>query len=70
MSALPGFLVPEGVLRVDKTDSPATKTAPLHYGSGPALSLGALQGKLIQVTLGITSVIEQQSLDLILQRLG
>lgn len=62
--ALPGFLIPAGPLNIDKTDTPATKTAPLHYGRGPVVALGPLQGRLIQLTLGITAVLEQQSLDL------
>jgi hypothetical protein len=32
-------------------------------GSGDACDLGAMQGKLLLVTLGITRIIEQESLD-------
>lgn len=46
---LPNFLLPESVSRED--------------GSGPAMDLAGLQGKVISLTLGITRIIEQESLD-------
>lgn len=46
---LPNFLLPESVSRED--------------GSGPAMDLDGLQGKVISLTLGITRIIEQESLD-------
>ncbi|MCS7315388.1 MAG: hypothetical protein RMI94_09330 [Bryobacterales bacterium] len=46
---LPAFLIPESILRED--------------GSGPAVPLGPAQGKLLLLTLGITRVIEQESLE-------
>lgn len=46
---LPSFLLPETVIRED--------------GEGPVASLGSAQGKLLLVTLGITRIIEQESLD-------
>ncbi|MCS6954369.1 MAG: hypothetical protein RMK57_12505 [Bryobacterales bacterium] len=46
---LPSFLVPEQIIRED--------------GAGPELELGASQGKLLLLTLGITRIIEQESLD-------
>ncbi len=46
---LPAFLIPETVLRED--------------GAGPAVPLGAAQGRLLLLTLGITRVIEQESLE-------
>jgi hypothetical protein len=47
---LPSFLLPEAVIRQD--------------GEGPVLSLGSSQGKLLLLTLGITRIIEQESLDI------
>jgi hypothetical protein len=44
------FLVPETVVRED--------------GSGPVLDLGPSQGKPLTLTLGITRIIEQESLEL------
>ena len=49
MQMLPAFLIPEAVIRED--------------GEGPEISLGASQGKLLLLTLGITRIIEQESLD-------
>jgi len=46
---LPGFLLPETTVR--------------EAGSGSELDLGASQGRLILLTLGITRIIEQESLD-------
>jgi hypothetical protein len=46
---LPNFLLPEAVIRED--------------GEGPEVSLGSSQGKPILLTLGITRIIEQESLD-------
>jgi len=46
---LPNFLLPESVLRED--------------GSSEAIDLGSSQGMMLQVTLGITRIIEQESLD-------
>jgi hypothetical protein len=46
---LPSFLLPEAVIRED--------------GEGPAVSLAPSQGKLLLLTLGITRIIEQESLD-------
>jgi hypothetical protein len=45
---LPNFLLPETVIRED--------------GEGPVVSLGSAQGKLFLLTLGITRIIEQESL--------
>ena len=47
---LPSFLLPETVIRED--------------GEGPAVDLGSAQGKLLLLTLGITRIIEQESLDI------
>ncbi|MDX2149422.1 MAG: hypothetical protein SFV54_01710 [Bryobacteraceae bacterium] len=47
---LPNFLLPETTARED--------------GSGPVLELGESAGKLLVLTLGITRIIEQESLDL------
>lgn len=44
------FLVPETVVRED--------------GSGPVLDLGSSQGKSLTLTLGITRIVEQESLEL------
>jgi len=44
------FLLPEAVIRED--------------GTGPELRLESAQGRLLLLTLGITRIIEQQSLDL------
>ena len=43
------FLLPESIVR--------------ENGTGPGMGLGASQGTLIEVTLGITRIIEQESLD-------
>ncbi|MCE5310616.1 MAG: hypothetical protein LLG20_23495 [Acidobacteriales bacterium] len=43
------FLLPETTVRED--------------GAGPAIGLGAAKGTLIDITLGITRIIEQESLD-------
>jgi hypothetical protein len=48
-SLLPNFLVPEGVQRSD--------------GESDAFDLGDLKGGLLLLTLGITRIIEQESLD-------
>jgi hypothetical protein len=45
----PNFLLPESVSRED--------------GVGPAMDLGPVHGKVISLTLGITRIIEQESLD-------
>jgi hypothetical protein len=47
---LPGFILPETTIR--------------EAGSGPAIELGELASPLILLTLGITRIIEQESLDL------
>jgi hypothetical protein len=46
---LPNFLLPEGVLRED--------------GEGPIVPVGAGKAKLLLLTLGITRIIEQESLE-------
>jgi hypothetical protein len=46
---LPAFLLPETNIR--------------EAGSGPELSLGDLQGGVLILTLGITRIIEQESID-------
>ena len=46
---LPGFLLPETTIR--------------EAGTGPSVALGDSRGGLILVTLGITRIIEQESLD-------
>ena len=46
---LPGFILPETIIR--------------EVGTGPAVDLGDSRGGLILVTLGITRIIEQESLD-------
>ena len=46
---LPSFLIPDAVIRED--------------GEGPEISLGSSQVKLLLLTLGITRIIEQESLD-------
>lgn len=46
---LASFLIPEAVLRQD--------------GTGPAVEVGPSQGKIVLLTLGITRIIEQESLD-------
>jgi hypothetical protein len=46
---LPNFLLPENVSRED--------------GAGPVMDLGRAEGKLISLTLGITRIVEQESLD-------
>jgi len=50
---LPNFLLPEQVVRQD--------------GTGPVLDLGGARGGLLTITLGITRIIEQESLDLYIQ---
>jgi hypothetical protein len=47
---LPNFLIPETVIR--------------EAGAGPELSVGSAAGRLLLLTLGITRIIEQQSLDI------
>jgi hypothetical protein len=47
---LPNFLIPETVIREAST--------------GPELSVGSTPGGLLLLTLGITRIIEQQSLDI------
>ncbi|HWY46313.1 MAG TPA: hypothetical protein VNX70_02955 [Bryobacteraceae bacterium] len=46
---LRNFLLPEGIARAD--------------GTGPEFQLGPNRGKLLVLTLGITRIIEQESLD-------
>jgi len=46
---LPGFLLPETTIR--------------EAGAGPEIDLGEARGSLILLTLGITRIIEQESLD-------
>ena len=46
---LPGFLLPETTIR--------------EAGTGPEVDLGGSRGGLILLTLGITRIIEQESLD-------
>ncbi len=46
---LPTFLLPESIARAD--------------GTGPELDLGLKRGKLLVLTLGITRIIEQESLE-------
>jgi hypothetical protein len=48
--SLPNFLIPENVVRED--------------GSGPQIDLGGSRGKTLLLTLGITRIIEQESLDM------
>jgi hypothetical protein len=47
---LPNFLVPEMVIR--------------EAGTSPSMSVGSAEGGLLLLTLGITRIIEQQSLDI------
>jgi hypothetical protein len=47
---LPNFLIPEAVIR--------------ENGEGPAVGLGQSLGKRLMLTLGITRIIEQESLDI------
>jgi hypothetical protein len=47
---LPNFLIPETVIR--------------EAGTGPELSVNSMSGGLLLLTLGITRIIEQQSLDI------
>lgn len=47
---LPGFLLPETTIR--------------EAGTGPEVDLGDARGGLILLTLGITRIIEQESLDI------
>lgn len=46
---LPNFLLPEAVVRED--------------GEGPAISIASARGKVLLLTLGITRIIEQESLE-------
>src|ERR1700692_4780406 len=46
---LPNFLLPESIARSD--------------GSGPEIDLGRKRGKLLVLTLGITRILEQESLE-------
>jgi hypothetical protein len=46
---LPNFLLPESIARSD--------------GKGPEVALGSKQGKLLVLTLGITRILEQESLE-------
>jgi hypothetical protein len=46
---LPNFLLPESIARAD--------------GIGPEIDLGSQQGKLLVLTLGITRILEQESLE-------
>jgi hypothetical protein len=46
---LPNFLLPESIARAD--------------GKGPDVVLGSKQGKLLVLTLGITRILEQESLE-------
>jgi hypothetical protein len=46
---LPNFLLPESVARSD--------------GKGPEIDLGSKRGKLLVLTLGITRILEQESLE-------
>ena len=47
---LPGFILPETTIR--------------EAGNGPVVTLGELSSSLILLTLGITRIIEQESIDL------
>src|SRR5450432_4105528 len=49
---LPNFLIPETVIR--------------EAGTGPEMSVGSTERGLLLLTLGITRIIEQQSLDIAL----
>jgi len=46
---LPNFLLPESIARAD--------------GTGPEIDLGSKRGKLLVLTLGITRILEQESLE-------
>lgn len=46
---LPNFLLPESIARSD--------------GKGPDVDLGSQQGKLLVLTLGVTRILEQESLE-------
>jgi len=46
---LPNFLLPESIARSD--------------GQGPEIDLGSKRGKLLVLTLGITRILEQESLE-------
>jgi hypothetical protein len=46
---LPNFLLPESIARSD--------------GKGPEIDLGPKQGKLLVLTLGVTRILEQESLE-------
>lgn len=50
---LPNFLVPETVAR--------------NVGVGPEFELGASAGKPLMLTLGITRIVEQESLDVVIR---
>ena len=50
---LPTLLLPESIARAD--------------GTGPELDLGSKRGKLLVLTLGITRIIEQESLEVSIQ---
>lgn len=50
---LPAFILPETTIR--------------EAGTGPVLDLGSNQGGLVLLTLGITRIIEQESLDVSVQ---
>ena len=50
---LPNFLIPETVVR--------------EAGMGPELGVSSATGGLLLLTLGITRIIEQQSLDIVIQ---
>ena len=47
---LPNFLLPESIARAD--------------GTGPEIDLGSKRGKLLVLTLGITRILEQESLEI------
>ena len=47
---LPDFLIEESVVRAD--------------GAGPSIMVGTAEGKLLVATLGITRIIEQESLEI------
>lgn len=49
---LPNFLFPESEVQKD--------------GEGPAVPVGDAAGKLIQITLGITNTVEQESLEVLI----
>ncbi len=49
---LPAFVIPEAVVQEE--------------GTSPAVELGSSQGKPLSLTLGVTRIIEQESLDVLL----